>query len=206
EILRATRPTAVNLAWALARVTAAVGAAPEEEAARAALEAARRTHEEQVEADRRIAAAGAALLPEGAHVLTHCNTGPLATAGLGTALGVVIEGRRRGRVAGVLVDETRPRLQGARLTAWELGQHAVPYEVIADGAAAALMAAGRVDAVVVGADRIAANGDTANKVGTYALAIAARHHGIPFYVAAPWSTVDPATPSGAAIPIEERDE
>jgi methylthioribose-1-phosphate isomerase len=206
ELLAATRPTAVNLRWALDRVASTVERAPAAEAAAVALAETRRIHAEQVDADSRIAQAGAALLAPGSRLLTHCNTGPLATGGLGTALGVVIEAHRRGLLAGVLVDETRPRLQGARLTAWELGRHAVPYEVIVDGAAAALMARGRVDAVIVGADRIAANGDVANKIGTYGLAIAARHHGIPFYVAAPVSTIDPATPSGEAIPIEERDE
>ncbi|MBM3139993.1 MAG: S-methyl-5-thioribose-1-phosphate isomerase [Chloroflexi bacterium] len=205
--LAAARPTAVNLGWAVARVGSAVRAATGDAAARdAALAEATRIHEEQRAADRAIAEAGAALLPEGARLLTHCNTGPLATGGLGTALGVAIAGHRAGRVAIVWVDETRPRLQGARLTAWELGRHDVPYAVIADDAAATLMARGEVDAVVVGADRIATNGDVANKIGTYPLAIVAAHHGVPFYVAAPLSTIDPMTPDGARIPIEERAE
>ncbi|MQA00378.1 MAG: S-methyl-5-thioribose-1-phosphate isomerase [Dehalococcoidia bacterium] len=204
--LGATRPTAVNLRWALDRVTARVREATgDASAVAAAIEEAQRIHEEQRRADEAMAGAGANLLAPGSTVLTHCNTGALATGGLGTALGVIIEGYRRGLVRHVLVDETRPRLQGARLTAWELAQHGVPHEVIADGAAASLMAGGEVAAVIVGADRIAANGDTANKVGTYGAAIAARYHSVPFYVAAPLSTVDPATPSGGAIPIEERD-
>ncbi len=207
ERLAATRPTAVNLRWAVARVAGAIagcdGAAP---ARAAALDEARRIHDEQRVADRAMADAGSSLLPSGATVLTHCNTGPLATGGLGTALGVVIEAHRRGRIADVLVDETRPRLQGARLTSWELIQHGVPHHVIADSAAAPLIAAGRVDTALVGADRIAANGDTANKVGTYALAIACRRHQTPFYVVAPLSTVDLATADGDDIPVEESDE
>ncbi|MDA1003734.1 MAG: S-methyl-5-thioribose-1-phosphate isomerase, partial [Chloroflexi bacterium] len=172
----------------------------------AVVAAARRIHSDQVEADRRMAAAGAVLIAPGSRVLTHCNTGPLATGGLGTALGVIIAAHRDGRVRSVFVDETRPRLQGSRLTAWELGQHDVPYQLIADGAAASAMAAGKVAAVFVGADRIAANGDVANKIGTYALAIVARHHDVPCYVVAPVSTIDTATPAGAEIPIEERAE
>ncbi len=205
--LLATRPTAVNLRWALEHVATACVDASDDEAARdAALAEARRVHAHAFDVDRRSADAGAALIAPGSRVLTHCNTGPLATGGYGSALGVVIAAHRAGRVASVLVDETRPRLQGARLTAWELAQHGVDCAVIADGAAAALMAAGEVDAVLVGADRIAANGDTANKIGTYGLAIAARHHAIPFYVVAPLGTVDLRAPTGAAIPIEERAE
>jgi len=204
-----TRPTAVNLHWALARMEERyrrerdAGAGLGELAQ--ALEAeARAIQEEDLAMCRRMAEYGADLLPEGARVLTHCNTGALATGGHGTALGVIRTAWSRGRLRHVWVDETRPVLQGARLTAWELLKEGIPHTLIVDGAAASLMRAGRVDAVLVGADRIAANGDTANKIGTYMLAVLARHHGIPFYVVAPWSTVDPALPSGAHIPIEER--
>ncbi|HEY8394090.1 MAG TPA: S-methyl-5-thioribose-1-phosphate isomerase [Thermaerobacter sp.] len=207
--LGATRPTAVNLHWALARMEGRyrreveAGAGPRELAA--ALEAeARAIQEEDLAMCRRMAEYGAALLPAGARVLTHCNTGALATGGHGTALGVIRTAWSQGRLRHVWVDETRPVLQGARLTAWELLKEGIPHTLIVDGAAASLMRAGRVDAVLVGADRIAANGDTANKIGTYMLAVLARHHGIPFYVVAPWSTVDPGLPSGADIPIEER--
>ncbi len=207
--LAATRPTAVNLHWALARMEdryrqlRSAGAGPDQVAA--ALEAeARAIQEEDLAMCLRMAEHGAALLPEGAQVLTHCNTGALATGGHGTALGVIRTAWRQGRLRHVWVDETRPVLQGARLTAWELQKEGIPHTLIVDGAAAAVMAAGRVDAVLVGADRIAANGDTANKIGTRMLAVLARHHGIPFYVVAPWSTVDPSLPSGDGIPIEER--
>jgi methylthioribose-1-phosphate isomerase len=148
---------------------------------------------------------GAELIPDGANVLTHCNTGMLCTAGIGTALGVVISAHRSGKRLHVWVDETRPVLQGARLTAWELGRLGIPRTLIADVAAGSLMAGGEVDLVILGADRIAANGDVANKVGTYPLAVLARHHDVPFYVAAPTSTVDLAMPSGGDIPIEQRD-
>ena len=208
--LAATRPTAVNLHWALTRMAArsrelsSRGAAPR--AVAAALEAeARAIQEEDLAMCLRMAEHGAALLPAGARILTHCNTGALATGGHGTALGVIRTAWRQGRLRHVWVDETRPLLQGARLTAWELEREGIPHTLIVEGAAAAVMAAGQVDAVLVGADRIAANGDTANKIGTYMLAVLARHHGIPFYVVAPWSTVDPTLPSGDAIPIEERD-
>ena len=204
--LASTRPTAINLQWAIDRVLRAVDDFEGEATVRlAALAEARAIHDEQRAADLAMAEAGALLFPERATVLTHCNTGPLATGGLGTALGVIIEGYRQGRVAHVIADETRPRLQGARLTAWELQQHGVSFDVIADGAAAGLMAAGRIHAAIVGADRIAANGDTANKVGTLGIAVLARQFGVPFYVAAPLSTFDFTTPTGAGIPIEERD-
>ena len=193
--LRGTRPTAVNLGRAL---DAALAAGPE-----GALEAARELHRREEENTQRIAEHGAPLLA--GRVLTHCNTGPLATAGVGTALGVITAAWRAGAVAHVWVDETRPLLQGSRLTAWELGQEGVPFQVVADSSAGLLMSRGRVDRVIVGADRIAANGDVANKIGTYPLAVLADRHGIPFYVAAPTTTIDPATPDGAAIPIEERD-
>ena len=194
-LLRATRPTAVNLAWALEQCRGAEDA----------LEVARRLHREQHEADRRLAELGAELFGAGTRALTHCNTGALATGGYGTACGVLRAAWEHDRLAEVWVDETRPLLQGARLTAWELRKAGIPHRVVADSAAGSLMAQGRVDRVVVGADRIAANGDVANKVGTYPLAVLADRHGVPFYVAAPLSTIDPATPDGEAIPIEERD-
>jgi methylthioribose-1-phosphate isomerase len=195
ELLLSTRPTAVNLAWALEQCRGADDP----------LEVARRLHREQHEADRRLAELGAELFGEGTRALTHCNTGALATGGYGTAFGVLHAAWERGRLAEVWVDETRPLLQGARLTTWELRQAGIPHRVVADSAAGSLMAQGRVDRVVVGADRIAANGDVANKVGTYPLAVLAGRHGVPFYVAAPLSTIDAATPDGASIPIEERD-
>jgi methylthioribose-1-phosphate isomerase len=195
ELLRSTRPTAVNLAWALDRCRDADDP----------LEVARRLHREQHEADRTLAELGVGLFGEGTRALTHCNTGALATGGIGTACGVLRVAWEQGRLAEVWVDETRPLLQGARLTAWELRQAGIPHRVIADSAAGSLMAQGRVDRVIVGADRIAANGDVANKVGTYPLAVLADRHDVPFYVAAPVSTIDPATPDGASIPIEERD-
>ena len=195
ELLRSTRPTAVNLAWALERTRDADDP----------LEAARRLHQDQRDADRRLAELGVELFADGTRALTHCNTGALATGGIGTACGVLRVAWERGRLAEVWVDETRPLLQGARLTAWELRQAGIPHRVVADSAAGSLMAQGRVDRVIVGADRIAANGDVANKVGTYPLAVLADRHAVPFYVAAPVSTIDPATPDGASIPIEERD-
>ncbi len=194
-LLRATRPTAVNLGWAIDRSLAA------EDPLALALQ----LHRDQLAADRRMAELGAERFAAGDRALTHCNTGALATGGIGTAGGVLRAAWERGRLAQVWVDETRPLLQGARLTAWELGRAGIPYRVIADSAAGGLMSRGDVDRVVVGADRIAANGDVANKVGTYPLAVLAARHGIPFYVAAPVSTIDPATATGAAIPIEERD-
>ena len=192
--LAASRPTAVNLFWALARMRDD----PTPERARA-------LHDEEVERCRRMAAHAAALFRPQARALTHCNAGGLATGGYGSAVGALRAAWERDRLAHVLVDETRPLLQGARLTAWELEQLGIPHAVIADSAAASMMARGDVDVVVTGADRIAANGDTANKIGTYALAVLAKHHGIPFYVVAPSSTLDPQTPSGDGIPIEERD-
>jgi len=210
DLLAGTRPTAVNLRWALARgrevfrraVAEGGGAA----AAHAALLAwAERLHADDVETNRRIGAHGARLFAAGDRALTHCNTGALATAGYGTALGVIRASFDAGRLASVWVDETRPLLQGARLTAWELGRLGIPHRLVTDSSAGALMARGLVDRIVVGADRIAANGDTANKIGTYPLAVLARRHGVPFYVAAPLSTIDPDTVSGDAIPIEERE-
>jgi len=194
RVLRASRPTAVNLGWALDRMREDPSA-----------EHSREIHRAEVDRCRRMAVHAAALLEPGTRALTHCNAGGLATGGYGSAVGALIAARERGLLEHVWVDETRPLLQGARLTAWELEHAAIPHAVIADSAAASLMAAGEVDCVVTGADRIAANGDTANKIGTYSLAVLARHHGIPLYVVAPTSTVDPATPDGGAIPIEERD-
>ncbi len=206
-VLAASRPTAVNLRWAVERVmTRVADAADGSDLAEAALDEARRIHDEEREADARMAAYGASLLDPGSSVLTHCNTGPLATGGGGTALGVIIEAHRRGLVDEVFVDETRPRLQGARLTTWELAQHGVPHRLIVDSSAASIMARGAVGAVFTGADRIAANGDSANKVGTYSLAVLASHHDVPFYVVAPTSTIDARTADGGAIPIEQRDE
>ena len=203
--LAATRPTAVNLEWALRRMVARIADIDGDGSARAAsVEEAQRIHEEQREADWWIAEAGAALLEGVDTALTHCNTGPLATGGHGTALGVVIEAHRARGLHHVYVDETRPRLQGARLTTWELDRFGVPYELIVDGAAASLLTSGRVGAVVVGADRIARNGDVANKIGTLGVAIAATHAEVPFYVAAPVSTIDPDAASADTIEIEER--
>jgi len=195
RVLAASRPTAVNLAWALAEVAGAADPAAK----------ARQIHDDEVERCRRMGAHGADLLAPGALVLTHCNAGGLATGGYGSAVGMIRAGWERGLVEHVLVDETRPLLQGARLTAFELSELGIPHTVIADSAAASLMARGEVDCVVTGADRIAANGDTANKIGTYSLAVAAAHHGLPLYVVAPTSTIDPDTSDGGGIPIEERD-
>ena len=194
--IRAARPTAVNLAWAVDRI---LSASPGDELAEAS-----RIHEEQRDVDRRIAEASVGLFPAAGNVLTHCNTGPIATGGDGTALGCFIAAHRAGKALHVFVDETRPLLQGARLTMFELNEAGVPCTLIVDSAAAITMQRKAVRAVVVGADRIARNGDTANKIGTYGVAIAAAHHGIPFYVAAPRSTFDFALSSGEQIPIEER--
>ncbi len=198
--LRAARPTAVNLMWALDRMAARADAGAD------ALEReAQAMQDEDLAANHRMGELGAALIAPGSGVLTHCNTGSLATAGFGTALGVIRTGFRQGRITHVFAGETRPWLQGARLTMWELVRDGIPARLIADSAAAHLMQSGQVDWVVIGADRIAANGDTANKIGSYQLAIAARHHGVKFMVVAPSSTVDMATPNGDAIAIELRD-
>jgi methylthioribose-1-phosphate isomerase len=203
--LRATRPTAVNLAWALDRLLTAAEAVPDSDRLpERLLDEAHALARADLAINRRLAAHGAALFPDGANVLTYCNTGMLATGGWGTAFGVLRQAHEAGRGIRVVACETRPVLQGARLTAWELVRCGIPATLITDNAAATLMRAGDVDAVIVGADRIAANGDTANKVGTYALAVLAHAHGLPFYVAAPLSTVDLATPEGTVIPIEER--
>jgi methylthioribose-1-phosphate isomerase len=207
ERLAKTRPTAVNLFWALGRMRrrleAETGAEPD--ALRAALlREAEAIRVEDVAACRALGRHGLELVPERARILTHCNAGALATAGYGTALGVVRAATEAGRNVSVLADETRPFLQGARLTAWELAKDGIPVTVVTDGMPAHLMQRGEVDLVIVGADRVAANGDVANKIGTYGLALLARAHEIPFYVAAPCSTIDLATPDGRAIPIEER--
>jgi methylthioribose-1-phosphate isomerase len=193
DSLVSARPTAVNLRWALEEIR--TDPSPER---------ARLLHQTEVERCRQMSAHAAGLVEPAARVLTHCSTGALATGGYGTALGAIRTAWERGLVQHVWIDETRPLLQGARLTAWELEALGIPFSVIADGAAAAFMAAGEVDCVFTGADRIASNGDTANKIGTYGLAVAANHHGIPFYVVAPTSTLDPDAASGADVPIEER--
>ncbi len=206
--LAATRPTAVNLFWALERMKRVAESGrrlpPDDVRARLLAEA-HAIREEDLAANQAMGAHGAALVPPHARILTHCNAGALATAGYGTALGVVRAAHAQGKVARVWVDETRPVMQGSRLTAWELVREGIPHRLIADVAAASLMARGEVDLIVTGADRIAANGDTANKIGTYALAVLAQHHAVPFYVAAPVSTIDASLPSGDHIPIEERD-
>jgi methylthioribose-1-phosphate isomerase len=198
--LTATRPTAVNLAWGVDRALAAW----EGGGADGALDEAERIAAADVAANRALGAHGAELVGDGARVLTHCNAGSLATVGYGTALGIVRAAAEAGKDVRVWVDETRPVLQGARLTAWELTRLGIDATLVADAAAGSLMAGGEVDVVVVGADRIAANGDVANKIGTYSVAVLAKAHGIPFYVAAPFSTIDMATPSGDRIPIEQR--
>jgi methylthioribose-1-phosphate isomerase len=210
RLLEAARPTAVNLSWAVnellneAKRRTNEGATPKTVAAYLQTSAAA-IHADDIEACRRIGEAGAALLPDGVSVLTHCNTGDFATGGYGTALGVIRSAWRAGKLRGVFVDETRPQLQGARLTTYELLQDEIPFTLIADDMAAYFMRRGDIGAVVVGADRIAANGDTANKIGTYGLAVLAQAHGIPFYVAAPRSTFDGSISSGDEIVIEERD-
>ncbi|MGH8192389.1 MAG: S-methyl-5-thioribose-1-phosphate isomerase [Rhodanobacteraceae bacterium] len=200
--LRAARPTAVNLMVALDRMRSRVDSGAD---AGALAREARSLQDEDLAANRAMGALGAALIEPGSGVLTHCNTGSLATAGYGTALGVIRSGYASGRIARVYAGETRPWLQGARLTMWELQRDGIPATLIADSAAAHLMRSGQVQWVIVGADRIAANGDTANKIGTYQLAISARHHGVKFMVVAPSTTIDLATPDAAAIPIELRD-
>lgn len=207
EVIAATRPTAVNLAWAVNRVVdrASRAVGTNENVVATMREEATAILEEDRAMCRRIGEAGAPLLGEGARVLTHCNAGALATGGIGTALAPVYVAAAAGRKVCVLATETRPLLQGSRLTAWELTQAGIPVTVITDSAAASRMRAGEVDLCIVGADRVVANGDVANKVGTYALAVLARHHGIPFYVAMPSSTIDPSLPSGDHITIEERD-
>jgi methylthioribose-1-phosphate isomerase len=207
EALAAARPTAVNLFWSLGRMRAALRAAgqarPAEIAARL-LDEAQRIVAADIAANQAMGAHGAALLADQARVFTHCNAGALATAGHGTALGVVRSAVAAGKRVSVIVGETRPFLQGARLTAWELQQDGIPVTLVTDAMSGHLMSRGEIDSVIVGADRVAANGDVANKIGTYMIAVLAHRHGIPFYVAAPLSTLDPALDNGGLIPIEER--
>jgi methylthioribose-1-phosphate isomerase len=204
--IRATRPTAVNLPWALARMVATAETTEGDPASihRRLLDEASAILDEDRAMCHAIGEQGLPLVPRDARIITHCNTGALATGGIGTALAPIYLAAERGLNPIVFADETRPLLQGSRLTAWELSEAGIPVTILADSAAASLMATGRIDLVIVGADRIAANGDVANKVGTYSLAIAARHHDVPFYVAAPSSTIDAATASGADIHIEQR--
>ena len=209
DLMAATRPTAVNLFWAIDRMKGVfaervrAGDSVAEIADRLSREA-QAIHDEDLESCRAMGRLGAALVPQGARVLTHCNAGALATAGYGTALGVIRAAAEQGKIAQVFADETRPFLQGARLTAWELVRDGVPTTIITESMAGPLMRGGGIDVVVVGADRIAANGDVANKIGTYTVAMLAHAHGVPFYVAAPLSTIDLATADGDAIPIEQR--
>lgn len=207
QVLQAARPTAVNLSWAVQRILRLArsfqGSA--DELRQAILEEAQRIADEDVETNRRMAEYGAALIEDGDVIIHHCNTGALATVDWGTALGVIRMAHEQGKRIHVLVDETRPRLQGARLTAWELEQYGIPYEIITDNMAGFFLSRGEVNKVFFGADRIAANGDVANKIGTYMLALAAHDNAVPVYCVAPTSTIDLATPTGAHIPIEERD-
>ena len=210
DMMASTRPTAVNLFWAIDRMKGAFAEAAQagrsaEEIANRLEQEARAIHDEDVAACRAMGAFGASIVPDGARVLTHCNAGALATAGYGSALGVIRAAVEQGKKIAVIADETRPFLQGARLTAWELVREGINTTVITESMAGPLMRAGDIDLVVVGADRIAANGDTANKIGTYTVAVLAHEHKVPFYVAAPLSTIDLATPDGDHIPIEERD-
>ncbi len=209
ETLAATRPTAVNLFWGIGRIRdlynqLVAGGASIPKIKTAVVEEARLMYDEDIAACKRMGAFGAELMPQTGTVLTHCNAGALATCGYGSALGVIRAAIERGHTLDVLADETRPFLQGARLTAWELMKDNIPTTVLCDNMAASLMQKGRIQAVIVGADRIAANGDVANKIGTYGVSILAKEHGIPFYVAAPWATIDLATPTGDGIPIEQR--
>ncbi|MBI3773917.1 MAG: S-methyl-5-thioribose-1-phosphate isomerase [Gammaproteobacteria bacterium] len=206
QTLAQSRPTAVNLFWALERMKVFIATLPEGDPGVALLEEATRIHDEDIAANRRMGALGAELIKSDSVVLTHCNTGSLATGGFGTALGVIRAAYGAGKIRHVYADETRPWLQGARLTAWELVEDEIPVTLIADSAAASLMRQGQVKWVIVGSDRIAANGDVANKIGTYSLAVIARHHGVKFMVVAPTTTVDMNLSSGDQIPIEERAE
>ena len=207
DAFRASRPTAVNLFWAVDRMLAIAENMEGNtvDVKDAMLKEALKMLAEDIDINRRLGRFGAERMPDSANILTHCNAGALATVGYGTALGVVRAAVEDGKRIHVYADETRPRLQGMKLTAWELAQDGIPVTVIADNMAASLMRQGKIDVVIVGADRIAANGDTANKIGTYGVAVLAKHHGIPFYVAAPFSTIDMKLASGVQIPIEERD-
>ena len=207
ESIRATRPTAVNLFWAIRRMQAkfdSLRGRPLAELRQALVEEARRMHAEDIAANQAMGRFGATLMPATGGVLTHCNAGALATCGYGTALGVIRAAVEQGKKIRVYADETRPFLQGSRLTAWELIKDGIPTTVISDSMAGSMMRQGKINATVVGADRIAANGDVANKIGTYSVAVLAKEHGVPFYVAAPFSTIDMDTPDGARIPIEQR--
>ncbi len=208
DVLAATRPTAVNLFWAIERMKTAfqrIRCQGAEAVGAALIHEARQMHAEDIDANRRMGRFGQDLIPGGARVLTHCNAGALATAGYGTALGVIRAAVEAGKAIQVFADETRPFLQGARLTAWELEKDNIPVTVITDSMAGHFMRLGRIDCAIVGADRIAANGDVANKIGTYSVAVLAKENGIPFFVAAPVSTLDLSLPDGSLIPIEERD-
>jgi methylthioribose-1-phosphate isomerase len=205
DAFAASRPTAVNLFWAIERMSQAARGSDGAEIKRALVDEAKRIHREAIAATTKLSRLGAALVPDGSTVLTHCNAGSLATAGYGTALGVIKAAREEGKRVEVIATETRPLLQGARLTTWELKQAGIPVTLITDSMAGYFMSQGRVDLVIVGADRIAANGDVANKIGTYTLAVLAKENGVPFYVAAPSSSVDLSLSSGAEIPVEERD-
>jgi methylthioribose-1-phosphate isomerase len=207
DLISKTRPTAVNLFWAIRRMRDKFESSrirPLPQIKQALIEEAQRMHAEDIAANRAMGGHGAALMPASGGVLTHCNAGALATCGYGTALGVIRAAVEQGKKIHVYADETRPFLQGSRLTAWELMKDGIPTTVIADNMAGAMMGQGKIGAIVVGADRIAANGDVANKIGTYTVAILAKEHDIPFYVAAPFSTIDLATPEGGKIPIEQR--
>ena len=207
EIIASTRPTAVNLFWGIRRMRDrfdSLKSRPIAEIKSALVEEAQRIHAEDIAANQAMGRHGATLMPDRGGVLTHCNAGALATAGYGTALGVIRAAVEQGKKIHVYADETRPFLQGSRLTAWELMKDGIPTTVISDNMAGAMMKQGKIGAIVVGADRIAANGDVANKIGTYTVAVLAKEHGIPFYVAAPFSTIDLATPDGSKIPIEQR--
>jgi methylthioribose-1-phosphate isomerase len=208
DVIGKTRPTAVNLFWAIRRMQEKferIRIRPIPQIKQTLIEEAQRMHAEDIAANQAMGRHGATLMPSAGGVLTHCNAGALATAGYGTALGVIRAAVEQGKKIHVYADETRPFLQGSRLTAWELMKDGIPTTVISDNMAGAMMNQGKINAIVVGADRIAANGDVANKIGTYSVAVLAREHGIPFYVAAPLSTVDFETPDGSGIPIEQRD-
>jgi methylthioribose-1-phosphate isomerase len=207
EVIGKTRPTAVNLFWAIRRMQEKLERSriqPLEQIRHTLIEEAKRMHAEDIAANQSMGRHGATLMPSSGGVLTHCNAGALATAGYGTALGVIRAAVEQGKKIHVFADETRPFLQGSRLTAWELMKDGIPTTVISDNMAGAMMKQGKIGAVVVGADRIAANGDVANKIGTYTVAVLAKEHGLPFYVAAPFSTIDLQTPDGSRIPIEQR--
>lgn len=210
DYLAAARPTAINLHWAIVRMQACIArldiSQSKDEVVQTLLDEAKSIHDEDIQANTTMGEFASALLPENCGVLTHCNAGALATGGYGTALGVIRSGVANGKISAVYADETRPWMQGARLTAWELLHDNIPVTVIADSAAAYLMQQGKIQWIVVGSDRIAANGDVANKIGTYSLAVLAKYHGIKFMVAAPTSTIDMAMPSGEGIPIESRSE